>query len=169
MSCIRTIILLALSLTLAACQRDSGPDPLQLTGKMFVFNYRLAYATYLVTLNRTQPVPEGSTVTAEFQNPAGGDALTLTRPLFPKQEKVVLESPDVTCIKKQTPYRVAIRVNAPDGTELQRLETTVVSDLDQSVLPAEALVIGPAYEKNPRMFRNGELVPRHFDTSKCPQ
>ena len=46
-------ILLPLALLLAACQRDSGLDPLTLTGKMFVFNYRLAYATYLVTLDES--------------------------------------------------------------------------------------------------------------------
>ena len=167
MSRFRTVALLALSLALAACQRESGPDPLHLTGKMFVFNYRLAYATYIVTLNRTEPLPEGSTVTAEFENPAGGEPLVLTRTLFPKLEKVVLESPEISCVKKERPYRVAIRVNGPDGAVLQTLEATVISDLDQSVLPAEALVIGPAYEKNPKMFRNG-LAPRHFDTAKCP-
>ena len=39
------LILLPILLLLAACQREAGPDPLKLTGKMFVFNYRLAYAT----------------------------------------------------------------------------------------------------------------------------
>lgn len=164
-----TFLLLALPLamTLAACQREAGTDPLQLTGKIFVFNYRLAYATYMITFNKTAPVPDGSTVTAEFENPAGGAPLVTTRKLFPQWEKVVLESPDITCVKKQRPYHVAIRVNGPDGTVLQSLETTVVSDLDQSILPAEPLVVGPAYEKNPRVFRNGN-APEHFETAKCP-
>lgn len=163
------LLLLALSLAmaLAACQREIGPDPLQLTGKLFVFNYRLAYATYMITLNRTEPVPDGSTVTAEFENPAGGEPLVLTRKLFPQLEKVVLESPDITCVKKARPYRVTIRVNGPDGAVLQTLETTVTSDADQSILPAEPLVVGPAYEKNPRVFRNGN-APEHFETAKCP-
>ena len=96
-------IALALSLALAGCQRESGADPLQLTGKMFVFNYRLAYATYVVTLNRTEPLPDGATVTAEFENPAGGAPLVTTRRLFPKLEKVVLESPEIACVKKARP------------------------------------------------------------------
>lgn len=158
---------LSLAMTLAACQRETGPDPLQLTGKLFVFNYRLAYATYMITLDRTKPVPDGSTVTAEFENPAGGEPLVLTRKLFPHLEKVVLESPDITCVKKARPYRVTIRVNGPDGAVLQTLETTVTSDADQSILPAEPLVIGPAYEKNPRVFRNGN-APEHFEMAKCP-
>ncbi|MCD2181191.1 hypothetical protein [Rhizobium sp. GN54] len=160
-------IALALSMALAGCQRESGADPLQLTGKMFVFNYRLAYATYVITLNRTEPLPDGATVTAEFENPAGGTPLVTTRRLSPKLEKVVLESPEIACVKKARPYRVAIRVNGPDGAQLQALETTVVSDLDQSVLPAQALVVGPAYDKNPQMFKDGK-APVHFETAKCP-
>jgi hypothetical protein len=84
------LILLPLLLSLAACQRETGPDPLKLTGKMFVFNYRLAYATYMVTLDRTEPVPEGSVVRAEFENPAGGAPLTLERKLFANLTRVAL-------------------------------------------------------------------------------
>ena len=90
------LILLPLALLLAACQRETGPDPLKLSGKMFVFNYRLAYATYMVTLERTEPVPDGSVVKAEFENPAGGAPLTLERKLFPNLKRVALESPDIT-------------------------------------------------------------------------
>ncbi|WP_438753616.1 hypothetical protein [Pararhizobium sp. O133] len=152
---------------LVACQRDTGPDPLELTGKMFVFNYRLAYATYMITLKKTQPVPEGSTVVATFENPSGGDPLRLDRKLFAKLDKVVLESPDVTCVKKQTPYAVTIEVKGPDGALLQTLKTDVVSSLDQTILPAQALVVGPAYDKNPAVFKDGK-APEHFETATCP-
>ena len=164
-----TGILAALAVTLATtgCQRETGPDPLKLTGKMFVFNYRLAYATYMVTLSKTEPVPDGSIVVARFENPAGGDALTLERKLFPKLEKVVLESPDVTCVKKDRPYAVTIEVKGPEGQSLQKLETTVTSDVDQDIMPAKALVEGPAYDKNPEVFRDGK-APEHFETAKCP-
>ncbi|MFQ6159291.1 hypothetical protein [Sinorhizobium meliloti] len=151
----------------AGCQRESGRDPLELTGKMFVFNYRLAYATYMVTLNKTEPVPDGSTVVATFENPAGGNPLTLERRLFPKLNKVVLESPDITCVKKQKPYAVTIEVKGPDGTSLQRLETTVISDIDQDVMPAKPLVEGPAYDKNPEVFKDGK-APARFETATCP-
>lgn len=156
----------ALLAALSGCQRETGPDPLQLTGKMFVFNYRLAYATYMVTLLKTQPVPDGSIVVATFENPAGGAPLTLDRKLFAKLDKVVLESPDVTCVRKQKPYAVKIEVKGPEGAILQTLETTVTSDLDQDIMPAQALVVGPAYDKNPAVFRNGK-APAHFETAKC--
>ena len=160
-------VLLATITGLSACQRETGPDPLELTGKMFVFNYRLAYATYMITLTKAQPVADGSTVTATFEDPSGGPPLTLDRKLFPKLEKVVLESPDVTCVKKQKPYAVTIEVKGPDGAVLQTLKTSVISNLDQDIMPAEALVVGPAYDKNPDVFRNGR-APEHFPTAVCP-
>ncbi|MGE6786451.1 hypothetical protein ACQKGL_28415 [Ensifer adhaerens] len=158
---------LAIALVTAGCQRETGPDPLKLTGKMFVFNYRLAYATYMITLAKIEPVPDGSVVVARFENPAGGDALVLERKLFPKLEKVVLESPDVTCVKKDRPYAVSIEVKGPEGQSLQKLETSVVSDIDQDIMPAKALVEGPAYDKNPEVFRGGK-APEHFETASCP-
>lgn len=160
------LILLPL-LLLAACQREAGTDPLKLTGKMFVFNYRLAYATYMVTLDRTAPVPEGSVVRAEFENPAGGAPLTLERKLFANLTRVALESPDISCVKKGVPYKVAIQVVGPDGAVLQSLETQVISSADQSILPAKALVVGPGYDRNPEVFKDGK-TPAHFETAKCP-
>lgn len=161
------LALLAVITGLSACQRETGPDPLELTGKMFVFNYRLAYATYMITLTKTEQVPDGSTVVATFEDPSGGPPLTLDRKLFPKLEKVVLESPDVTCVKKQKPYSVTIEVKGPDGAILQTLKTSVISNLDQDIMPKEALVVGPAYDKNPDVFKNGK-APEHFQTAKCP-
>ena len=167
MNRLKSLLILPLLLASAACQRETGPDALQLTGKMFIFNYRLAYATYMVTLTKTEPVPEGSTITAEFENPAGGAPILLTRKLFQKLDKVVLESPDVTCVRRAKPYRAAIRVEGPDGALLQSLETSVISNLDQDIMPAKALVVGPAYDKNPEVFRDGE-APARFETAKCP-
>ncbi len=162
-----TAALLVAITSLSACQRETGPDPLELTGKMFVFNYRLAYATYMITLTKTEQVADGSTVVATFEDPSGGPPLTLDRKLFPKLDKVVLESPDVTCVKKQKPYAVTIEVKGPDGAILQTLKTSVISNLDQDIMPAEALVVGPAYDKNPDVFKNGK-APEHFQTAKCP-
>ncbi len=159
-------ILLPLALLLCACQRETGTDPLKLTGRMFVFNYRLAYATYLVTLEQVRPLPEGSVVKAEFENPAGGAPLLLERRIFPNLPRVVLESPDVTCVKKDRPYKVTMRLVGPDGRALQALETEVTSNVDQSILPAKALIVGPGYDRNPEVFKDGK-APEHFETAKC--
>lgn len=163
----RKLLLAAAALMLlSACQRETGPDPLQLTGKIFIFNYRLAYATYMITLTKKEPVPDGSIVTAEFENPAGGAPLTLERKLFARLDKVVLESPDITCVKKERPYAVTIRVKGPGGDVLQTIKTTVISNLDQDIMPAKALVLGPAYDKNPDVFKDGK-TPERFETARC--
>lgn len=163
----RKLLLAAAALMLlSACQRETGPDPLQLTGKIFIFNYRLAYATYMITLTKKEPVPDGSIVTAEFENPAGGAPLTLERKLFARLDKVVLESPDITCVKKDRPYGVTIRVKGPGGDVLQTIKTTVISNLDQDIMPAKALVLGPAYDKNPDVFKDGK-TPERFETARC--
>jgi hypothetical protein len=106
-------------------------------------------------------------VKAEFENPAGGAPLTLERKIFPNLPRVVLESPDVTCVKEGQPYTVSIAVIGPDGDRLQSLETQVTSSADQSILPAKALVIGPGYEKNPEVFKDGK-TPERFEMATCP-
>jgi hypothetical protein len=70
-------------------------------------------------------------------------------------------------VKKGVPYKVAIRVVGPDGAVLQSLETRVTSNVDQSILPAKALVVGPGYDKNPEVFKDGK-APAHFEMATCP-
>ncbi len=148
---------LALPLTLlvlAGCQREEQRDVAKISGRMFVFNYRVAVATYLVTLQTQVPIEEGSVIEAEFENPRGGEALTVSERLFPKNSKIVLQSPPVECVRQDRPYKVTIRLRTPDGHVMQTLETKVTSDTDQSLLPAKPLVVGPLYTPNPEVFRS---------------
>ncbi|MGP4803774.1 hypothetical protein ACSV5G_08360 [Agrobacterium cavarae] len=141
-------------LALAGCQREEQRDVAKISGRMFVFNYRVAVATYLVTLQTQVPIEEGSVIEAEFENPRGGKALTVSEQLFPKNSKIVLQSPPVECVRQDRPYKVTIRLRAPDGHVMQTLETKVTSDTDQSLLPAKPLVVGPLYTPNPEVFRS---------------
>ena len=85
---------------LGAC-RDTGKESegrlFEISGKIFVFNYRLARATYVVTLRPLQPMGEGQVAVASFQDPAGGAPLVVEQKVWPKLEKVTLESPALTC------------------------------------------------------------------------
>ena len=150
----RWLIPVLIPLALTGCQREEQRDVASISGRMFVFNYRVAVATYLVTLQTQVPVKEGSTIEAEFEDPRGGEALTVSERLFPKNSKITLQSPPVQCVKQDRPYKVTIRLKAPDGHVMQRLETTVTSDTDQSLLPAKPLVVGPLYTPNPEVFRS---------------
>lgn len=146
-------ILIAASFLLIACQREAQREIVSVSGRMFVFNYRVATATYLITLQPTAPIRDGSTIEASFENPRGGDAFTVTERLFPQSPKITLQSPPVECVKEGRPYNVTIRVKAPDGHVMQTIETSIISDTDQSMLPAKPLVVGPLYTPNPEVFR----------------
>lgn len=133
---------------LGAC-RDSGKDQLfAISGKLFEFNYRLGIATYVITLNPLRPVGEGQVAVVSFQNPAGGDPIVVTQRIWPKLPHVTLTSPPLTCVVKDKPYAVSIRIEDSSGKLLQSFETTLTSSLDQSVLPDRPLVVGPVYELN---------------------
>lgn len=137
---------------LAACQRPSTGVFVELTGRIFVFNYRVATATYLVTLRRVAAIPDGSVIEADFDNPAGG-ILTARQPIFATDETIAISSPPVSCIRKDHAYRIAIRIQDKAGGVLQAIETVATSDVDQSIMPGKPLVVGPLYTPNPDVFK----------------
>lgn len=153
---------------LASCQRDAADDKLvEISGKIFVFNYRVARATYLVTLRKLAPLPEGGFAEATFEDPRGGPPLVAREKLFPVMDKIVLESPAVHCVKKGKPYAVTIRLLGADNEEVQTLETTITSNVDQSILPAKPLTLGPFYDRNPEVFKPDGTT--DFSPEKCPE
>jgi hypothetical protein len=145
----RAAFLLLTLLSAAGCREIPSGAYVELTGKIFVFNYRVATATYVVTLGKLRPIPEGAMVETRFDDPRGGAALTVTEKIWPKLEKIAIESPPVFCIVKGRPYSFSIVIRDAAGTELQKLSGAVTSSIDQSVLPDVPLVVGNAYEPNP--------------------
>lgn len=141
--------------------RDTGADGqlFELQGKLFVFNYRVATATYLVNLSPLRPVGEGQVAVATFENPAGGEPFVVRRKIWPNLPKTTLESPPVHCVVKDRPYAVSIEIEGPDGSVLQTIATTMTSSEDQSILPDAPLVVGPGYAPNPELRgrRDGKL------------
>ena len=160
------------SLLLAATGcRDSGGEAelFELSGKLFVFNYRVATATYLVTLKPLGVLDEGQTAIASFENPAGGPPIEVRQKIWPKLALTTLESPPLRCVVKDVPYNVAIRVEDAQGEVRQRIETQITSSLDQSVLPDRPLVVGPAYRPNPELAgRPSGKLDRSKDAD-CPK
>ncbi len=155
------------SLALAGCQRKDDQGPTELTGRLFVFNYRVASATYMITLKKIAPIPDGTTAVAEFENPAGGDPLVVHEKLYSFWDRITLESPDLRCVRKDRPYSVSIKlVDATDKT-IQTIKTLVKSDLDQTVLPTKPLIVGPAYTANPDVFKADGSIDYGHDAA-CP-
>jgi hypothetical protein len=155
-------------LLIASCQRETEGKAVEVSGRLFVFNYRVAMANYLVTLRKLQPLPEGSFAEAVFENPKGGAALTAREKIFPIDDKISLQSTPVHCVVADRPYAVTIRIVAASGAVLQTLETSITSDVDQTVLPAKPLVVGPGYAPNPEVFLadgSRDMAPE----SDCPK
>lgn len=144
---------LCAAVLLSGCQREDRHAPLAVAGRLVVFNYRVAKASYLVTLRRQGELPEGSMVETRFENPAGGAPLVTRDKIFASEQNLVLESPDLHCVVKDRPYTVDIRVSDAKGNLIQALQTTVTSSEDQSILPAKPLVLGAVYTKNPEVFK----------------
>lgn len=138
---------------LPACQREDVKEPLKVSGKVFIFNYRVAQATYVITLARNGPLPDESFAVTQFENPAGGAPIETRTKIFPFWEKVALESPPVHCIVKGKPYAISIRVVGKEGKLLQAIDTTLTSTLDQTIMPSKPLVVGPIYTPNPEVFK----------------
>jgi len=162
-SILRWVSLVCLLLALAACQRTEDGVYLKLNGRIFEFNYRLSIATYVVTYKVLAPIPKGSSTVTEFEDPRGGPPIIVAAEVFPFWEKVVLTSPPVHCIRKDQTYSVKVKLLGPDGRLLQNLETSITSTLDQSVLPENAPVVGPAYDMNPRVFPGNGVQDYHPD------
>ncbi|KQV63962.1 hypothetical protein [Rhizobium sp. Root1220] len=160
------IVTLMIATLLAGCQRESDKF-VELSGRVFVFNYRVAVATYMVTLNRKTTIPEGTVAIAEFEDPAGGEPLVINERIFPFWDRITLQSPAVHCVKKDKPYAVNVRLVDASGKTLQSLKTEVISSLDQSVMPGKPLVVGPLYTKNPEVFKPDGTV--DYDSAgTCP-
>jgi hypothetical protein len=124
---------------LGACRDQGGEgEYFAISGKLFEFNYRLAKATYIVTLNPLQPMDGTQVAVVSFENPAGGEPLVIEQKIWPKLPHITLESPPLTCVVKDKPYAVSILIQGADGSVLQKLDTTIVSSLDQSILPDRA-------------------------------
>jgi hypothetical protein len=143
-------VLLAVALALGAC-RDSGTDTerFKIAGKLFVFNYRVATATYLVNLEPLGPVAEGQVAVTRFEDPAGGDPILVRQKIWPRLAKTTIESPPLRCVVKDRPYAVRIAIEDAGGNVVQTLETTMTSSEDQTILPDAPLVVGPVYTPNP--------------------
>ncbi len=139
------------AMMLGACRQSEEGQYFEVSGRLFEFNYRLARATYVVTLNPLRPMEDGQVAVASFENPAGGAPFVVKQPVWPKMRHITLTSPALTCVVKDKPYGVSIRIEDPNGKLLQALQTTLISSEDQSVLPDRPLVTGPVYELNPEL------------------
>lgn len=127
--------------------RDGGDGPmLSVEGGGFVFNYRIAEATYGLVARVEREIPAGTRIVTAFEDPAGGPPIIEEQVARAGMTKLVLKSPPVEGVVAGKPYAVTVQMLAPDGAEIGRLETSFTSNIDQSVLPRAPLTEGPGYQ-----------------------
>lgn len=128
-------------------RQDRADRPmLAVEGGGFVFNYRIAEATYGLVARVEQTIPAGTRILTAFENPAGGAPIEQEQIAREGLTKLVLKSPPVEGVVAGRPYAVTVRLVSPAGEEIGRLETSFTSNIDQSVLPKAPLTEGPGYQ-----------------------
>jgi hypothetical protein len=130
----------------AACSQDEGPY-LEFLGGGFVFNYRLAQADYGFVVRRLRRIPGGTIIEARLENPAGGEPFVLREQAAWDRLEYVFRSPPVRGVRADRDYRVEVRLIDPaDGRVIATYARAFRSDVDQSVLPERATVVGPGHQ-----------------------
>jgi hypothetical protein len=166
---IASIIFFGLVLVgLVGCTDHSRTSFLELTGRVFIFNPRLATATYVVTFNILKEPPAASKIIVVFENPAGGADLIVEQKLKLGQAKVSFESEPLQCVRADRRYKFVATLSTHDGIELQKVESSILSTLDQSVLPEAPLVDGPGYDANPALNDSEGIKILRERVLKCP-
>ncbi|MEZ5812139.1 MAG: hypothetical protein R3D45_12075 [Rhizobiaceae bacterium] len=132
-------------------REDPAAKPyLKVLGRGFLFNYRVADVTYGFTAIVIRPLPVGSVIEADFEDPQGGPPVTVRQRVGTDTVRYGFQSPPVRGVEAGKPYRVTLRVF--DREEKERLWTdtfTVTSQISDTVVPDEPLTIGPGYALNP--------------------
>jgi hypothetical protein len=161
-------LLLITGMFLSGCKDESRSGYVELTGRVFIFNPRVASATYFVSLGILKPLPEGTRIEALFDDPAGGERLRVSEFVRIVAGKIAVESPNLNCVQKGKRYAFELKLFDPSGTVLQTVSSSIESSLDQSVMPDAPLVIGPGYEPNPELKGNAAGKLSDGPKVKCP-
>lgn len=136
-------------LALAACSDAPDAPWLEFAGGGFILNYRLAEADYGFVARVLRPLPSGAMLEAEFEDPAGGAPIRLREAVRPGRLQYVFRTPPVRGVVAGRGYAVTLRLVGADGTAIASYSREFSSDVDQSVLPESAPVVGPGYQRAP--------------------
>lgn len=140
------LAMLALMLVVAGCGDDASKPYFEFAGGGFIFNYRTANHYYGFVVRPKRPLPAGCTLEARFEVPNGLEQV-FEQPARQGQLQYVFQTGDLDGIIKDHPYKAVLRVIDATGTEIAKYEKTFKTDVDQSTLPRDPLVVGPGYQQ----------------------
>ena len=134
---------------LAACRDDAATPYLEFAGGGFIFNYRTADHYYGFVMRQKKPLPEGAKLEVHFEVPGGSDEI-VTQDARSGQLQYVFQTGNLRGIVKDHPYKAVLLVlDGKTGAEIARYEKTFQTEVDQSSLPRDPLVVGPGYQQPP--------------------
>lgn len=146
----KLLILWVLVFSATACEEDPNSPYLEFTGGGFIFNYRIGEAFYGFIARPLRDIPPGTTMIAEFEDPAGGAPLIVSQVVESNQIQFNFRTPGVKQVKKERPYLVKVKlVDTSSNLIFAEYSRHFSSSIDQSTLPDKALTIGPGYHPNP--------------------
>jgi len=147
----RSLFLFLAALLLAACSAEDGDKPyLEFIGGGFIFNYRLAEADYGFVIKPVRRIPDGTIIEAVFENPGGGEPFVVRDTAKWGRVQYVFRTPPVQGVKANHDYKVELNLLDPGDNHLLASYTkTFHADVDQSILPEQAPVVGPGYQRSP--------------------
>jgi hypothetical protein len=147
---LRNITLLAFALSLSACGGEDPNSPyLSFAGGGFVFNYRNAEAFYGFVAKPLKTLPEGGVIEAQFEVPGSPDPVVSTEKVVQGKVQYKFQSPNLKGIEAKHDYKVVMRLIDAEGKQVALYEHKFHSDVDQSTMPDQPLVVGPGYQRNP--------------------
>ncbi len=128
---------------------------LRILGGGFIFNYRVSDVYYGFTALVQRPLPTGTLVEAEFDDPAGGSPLVVRQRMGgPGMERFSMRSPPVRGVEAGKPYHVEIRIiDREERRLLWSHGMDFSSQIGDEAVPAAPLTIGPGYARNPDLPR----------------
>jgi hypothetical protein len=134
----------------AACSGPAGRDTpyIEFIGGGFIFNYRLAEADYGFVAGVKRPIPAGTVLEAEFENPGDGEPIIVRQTAKWGRTSYMFRTPPLQGIKANRDYHVELRLVNPGTSQvIARYTKTYGSDVDQDILPKTPPVIGPGYHR----------------------
>lgn len=139
-----------IGMVIIAEQRARLSPSIEIAGGGFVYNYRLGEFRYSLTVHLTRPRPIGTVLEAEFENPAGGDSILVSRQLQSRLDRYGLESPALSGVQQEVPYQAWIRLkDRESGQIMETLTMTFRTNLKPGSLGKGPLTIGPGYHPAP--------------------
>ncbi|WP_428650226.1 hypothetical protein [Roseibium sp.] len=123
----------------------------EITGGGFIYNYRIADIKSGITVGLVKPLPAGTRLIAEFENPEGGK-IEIEDTVSEGKRNYSFETPSLTGVEAEHTYLAVLHViDAQSGEEIERHEKGLKSTVAPKVLPKKALTIGPGYHINPEI------------------